>query len=239
MTWLNDTLQGIFVGGGYALTAVGLSLMFGVMRLVNMAHGDLAVCATYLVTTVMAALGMPFLAALLLMLPVAFAAGAVLQLALFDRALRTGPLAPLLVTFGLSIMIENLLQQTYSANVRGVPAGSIDVGDGSYLLAVPSSVHWMARRYQAPSLTVILDNQGWKAPSLSTLAVHPAGELAAGGFAASFQPEADLPEVAAAAGGAYARTVTAAARLPKALGEALAQVRGGRSAVVSVHVAPV
>jgi branched-chain amino acid transport system permease protein len=127
VTWLNDTLQGIFVGGGYALTAVGLSLMFGVMRLVNLAHGDLAVCATYLVTTVMAALGVPFLAALLLMLPVAFAAGAVLQLALFDRALRTGPLAPLLVTFGLSIMIENLLQQTYSANVRGVPAGSIDV----------------------------------------------------------------------------------------------------------------
>src|ERR1700735_5079714 len=120
-------MQGIFVGGGYALTAVGLSLMFGVMRLVNLAHGDLAVCATYLVTTVMAALGVPFLAALLLMLPVAFAAGAVLQLTLFDRALRTGPLAPLLVTFGLSIMIENLLQQTYSANVRGVPAGSIDV----------------------------------------------------------------------------------------------------------------
>jgi acetolactate synthase-1/2/3 large subunit len=113
------------------------------------------------------------------------------------------------------------------------------VGDGSYLFAVPSSVHWMARRYQAPSLTVILDNQGWKAPSLSTLAVHPAGELAAGGFAASFAPEADLPGVAAAAGGAYARTVTAAARLPETLAEALGQVRSGRSAVVSVHVTPV
>jgi branched-chain amino acid transport system permease protein len=127
VTWLNDILQGVFLGGGYALTAVGLSLMFGVMRLVNLAHGDLAVCATYLVTTVMAALGVPFGVALALMLPLALAAGAVLQLALFDRALRTGPLAPLLVTFGLSIMIENLLQQTYSANVRGVPAGSIDV----------------------------------------------------------------------------------------------------------------
>jgi acetolactate synthase-1/2/3 large subunit len=69
--------------------------------------------------------------------------------------------------------------------------------------------------------------------------VHPSGELAAGGFAASFAPEADLPEIAAAAGGAYARTVTAAARLEETLGEALAQVRGGRPAVVSVHVAPV
>jgi acetolactate synthase-1/2/3 large subunit len=113
------------------------------------------------------------------------------------------------------------------------------VGDGSFLFGVPSSAQWMARRYQAPSLTVIFDNQGWKSPSLSTLAVHPAGEVAGGGFAASFQPEADLPEVAAAAGGAYARTVTAAGRLPETLGEALAQVRNGRSAVVSVHVAPV
>jgi len=130
MTWLNDTLQGIFLGGAYALTAVGLSLMFGVMRLVNLAHGDLAVCGTYLVTTVMAALGAPLWVALLIMLPLAFLFGALLQLALFDRALSTGPMAPLLVTFGLSVMIENLLLQTYSANVRGVPAGRFDVAAG-------------------------------------------------------------------------------------------------------------
>ena len=113
------------------------------------------------------------------------------------------------------------------------------VGDGSYLFSVPSSVHWMARRYQAPTLTVILDNQGWKAPSLSTLAVHPAGELSRGGFAASFRPEADLPGVAAAAGGAYARTVTDAGELPAVIGEALGEVAGGRSAVVSAHLPPV
>jgi branched-chain amino acid transport system permease protein len=127
MTWVNDVVQGIFLGGAYALTAVGLSLMFGVMRLVNLAHGDLAVCGTYLVTTVMAALGVPLWAALLVMLPIAFTVGALLQLLLFDRALRSGPVAPLLVTFGLSVMIENLLQQVYSANTRGVPAGSLDV----------------------------------------------------------------------------------------------------------------
>ena len=90
MTWVNDILQGIFVGGGYALTAVGLSLMFGVMRIVNLAHGDLAVCGAYLGTTVMAALGVPFLATLPLLLPAAFAAGVVLQLPLFGRALRHG-----------------------------------------------------------------------------------------------------------------------------------------------------
>ena len=127
MTWVNDVVQGIFLGGAYALTAVGLSLMFGVMRLVNLAHGDLAVCCTYVVTTVMASLGVPLAIGLLIMLPLAFCFGALLQLALFDRALRLGPTAPLLVTFGLSVMIENLLQQVYSANTRGVPAGSLDV----------------------------------------------------------------------------------------------------------------
>jgi branched-chain amino acid transport system permease protein len=125
--WLNDLLQGVFLGGAYALTAVGLSLMFGVMRLVNLAHGDLAVCGSYLVTTVMAALGVPLIVALVIMVPLAFGMGALLQVALLDRALQTSELAPLLVTFGLSIVLENLLLQVYSANVRGVPAGSLDI----------------------------------------------------------------------------------------------------------------
>lgn len=127
MTWANDVLQGIFLGGAYALTAVGLSLMFGVMRMVNLAHGDLAVCGTYLATTVMAAFGVPLWVALLLMVPMAFVIGLFLQLSLFGRALRSGITAPLLVTFGLSVIIENLLLQVYSANTRGVPAGNLDV----------------------------------------------------------------------------------------------------------------
>jgi acetolactate synthase I/II/III large subunit len=113
------------------------------------------------------------------------------------------------------------------------------VGDGSYLLGIPSSAQWMARRYQAPSLTVIFDNQGWKTPTLSALAVHPAGRVAGGGFAASFQPGADLAGVAAAAGGAYARTVTAAGLLPATLLRALDHVRNGQSAVISVRLQPV
>jgi acetolactate synthase I/II/III large subunit len=113
------------------------------------------------------------------------------------------------------------------------------VGDGSYLFGIPASAQWLARRQQAPSLTVIFDNQGWRAPFLSTSVVHPDGAAVRAGFAASFQPEADLAEVAAAAGGAYARTVSAAARLPETLREALAQVAAGRSAVVSVHIPPV
>jgi acetolactate synthase I/II/III large subunit len=110
------------------------------------------------------------------------------------------------------------------------------VGDGSYLFGVPATAQWLARRYHAPSLTVIFDNGGWAAPVLSALAVHPDGAVAAVGGGTGFAPAADLPGVAAAAGGAYAAIVTQAARLPATLRRALGQVRRGRSAVVSVRV---
>jgi acetolactate synthase I/II/III large subunit len=110
------------------------------------------------------------------------------------------------------------------------------VGDGSYLFGVPASAQWMARRYGAPSLTVIFDNQGWAAPQLSALSVHPAGAAAEMGAISGFAPEADLPGVAAAAGGAYAVTVSQSVKLPVALTLALNQVHRGRSAVISVHV---
>jgi acetolactate synthase-1/2/3 large subunit len=114
------------------------------------------------------------------------------------------------------------------------------VGDGSYLFGVPSSAQWVARRYNAPSLTVIYDNRGWAAPKFSTLRVHGQGAAAAADdFPVSFEPEADLPAIAAAAGGAYAATVTDPDELPQVLKDALAVVRGGRSAVVSVHLPPV
>jgi acetolactate synthase-1/2/3 large subunit len=112
-------------------------------------------------------------------------------------------------------------------------------GDGCYLFSVPSVVHWMARRYQLPTLTVIYDNRGWRAPKQSTLGVHPAGAaFAADDFGVSFEPEADLPGIAAAAGGAFAATVTDPADLPAVLKEALAAVHAGRSAVVAAHLPP-
>jgi acetolactate synthase-1/2/3 large subunit len=111
------------------------------------------------------------------------------------------------------------------------------VGDGTFLFSVPSSVHWVARRYGTPTLTVIYDNRGWKAPKQSTLGVHPAGAAAmADDFHVSFEPEADLPGVAAAAGGAFAATVSDPAGLPGVLKEALAAVHAGRSAVVAAHI---
>ena len=113
------------------------------------------------------------------------------------------------------------------------------VGDGCYLFGVPSSAQWVARRYGAPALTVIYDNRGWAAPKFSTLQVHPDGAAAAAGdFGTSFEPEVDLPGVARAAG-AYGVTVSDPGELPPVLKDALAVVRGGRSAVVSVHLPPV
>jgi acetolactate synthase-1/2/3 large subunit len=112
-------------------------------------------------------------------------------------------------------------------------------GDGCYLFSVPSVVHWMARRYELPTLTVIYDNRGWRAPKQSTLGVHPAGAaFAADDFGVSFEPEADLPGIAAAAGGAFGATVTDPADLPAVLKEALAAVHAGRSAVVAAHLPP-
>jgi acetolactate synthase I/II/III large subunit len=111
------------------------------------------------------------------------------------------------------------------------------VGDGTFLFGVPSSAQWVARRYGTPTLTVIYDNRGWRAPKQSTLGVHPSGAASVrDDFNVSFEPEADLPGVAAAAGGAFAATVSDPAELPSVLKEALDAVHGGRSAVVAVHL---
>ena len=111
------------------------------------------------------------------------------------------------------------------------------VGDGTFLFGVPASAHWVSRRYDAPTLTVIYDNRGWKAPKQSTLGVHPSGAAArADNFHVSFDPEADLPGVAVAAGAGFGRTVSDPSELPAVLKEALAVVRSGRSAVVAVHI---
>jgi len=126
MSWVNAVLQGILLGGLYALFAAGLSLMFGVMRIVNLAHGDLAILAAFLAFTLGREVDFNPFAALIVILPVMFAAGYVLQGGALNFSLRGGELGPLLATFGLSVVIQNLLQQIYSADQRGLTAGRID-----------------------------------------------------------------------------------------------------------------
>jgi branched-chain amino acid transport system permease protein len=130
MNWVNAVVQGVLLGGLYALFACGLSLMFGVMRIINLAHGDIAVLGAFLVWEVTSTLDIsPFLA-LLPVLPIMLGLGYVLQHTVLARSLRSGPLVPLLATFGLSIVIQNGLLQVYSPDVRslGSAAGSISTG---------------------------------------------------------------------------------------------------------------
>jgi len=125
MTWANAVVQGILLGGLYALFACGLSLMFGVMRIVNLAHGDLAVLAAFIAYSVMSATSLGAFWAVVVVVPVFAAVGYALQRGLFQRSLSVGPLSTLLVTFGLSVVIQNLLLQIYSADTRALNIGSL------------------------------------------------------------------------------------------------------------------
>jgi acetolactate synthase-1/2/3 large subunit len=112
-------------------------------------------------------------------------------------------------------------------------------GDGSYLFSQPSTVHWLARRYQAPFLQVVLNNGGWRAPRQGVLSVHPDGLAAkAPDIDIHFPNPPDYAGIAAAAGGAHAETVRSVAELQPAIERALHAVRNEkRAAVIDAHVA--
>jgi len=126
MNWLDTIVQGVLLGGLYALFAAGLGLVFGIMRLVNLAHGDLIVLAAFLVLLLASALGLsPFVAAALAP-PAMVAFGWGLQFVVLNRTLGKDILPPLLVTFGLSIVIQNGLLEGFSADSRRIPAGALE-----------------------------------------------------------------------------------------------------------------
>jgi branched-chain amino acid transport system permease protein len=125
--WINVVVQGVLIGGLYAMFAAGLSLIFGVMRLVNIAHGDFIVLAAYLALVAAAALGLNPIAALVIVAPVMAALGYALQRLLLNRTLGDDLLPPLLVTFGLSVIIQNGLLEIFTADSRRLQAGAIEV----------------------------------------------------------------------------------------------------------------
>ena len=127
MQWANVILQGVLIGGLYAMFAAGLSLIFGVMRLVNIAHGDLIVLAAYVSLLVTQALGVDPLTSLLLVVPIMALVGYTLQRGLLNRTLGDDLLPPLLVTFGLSIIIQNGLLELFTADSRKLQAGALEV----------------------------------------------------------------------------------------------------------------
>jgi branched-chain amino acid transport system permease protein len=126
LDWVDTIIQGVLLGGLYSLFAAGLSLIFGIMRLVNLAHGDLIVLAAFAILALATWLGFdPFPAALLAM-PAMFAAGFALQHVLLNRTLGRDLLPPLLVTFGLSIIIQNGLLEAFTADSRRLRLGAIE-----------------------------------------------------------------------------------------------------------------
>ncbi len=125
MIWVNALVAGVLLGGLYALFACGLSLMYGVMGIINLAHGDLAVLGAYLVFVVSSALGIPPFVALPGAVVLMAGLGYVLQRTVLERSLKAGPLVPLLTTFGLAIVIQNLLLQIFTSDSRSLDAGAL------------------------------------------------------------------------------------------------------------------
>lgn len=135
MIWLDTLIQGVLLGGLYALLATGLSLIFGVMRLVNLAHGDLMIVAAFAVLVLVESLGIDLFVSAAIAAVLMFAAGYALQRVVLNRTLGKDILPPLLVTFGLSIMLQNGMLEVFSADTRRLGSGgaidaSVTLGGG-------------------------------------------------------------------------------------------------------------
>ena len=140
MIWTNAVLQGLLTGGLYALLASGLSLVFGVMRIVNLGHGDFSILAAYLVLTVAGHSNLWL--GTLAVLPVMALLGYSLQRSLLNRSISLGVLSPLLITFAFSIIIQNALLKFFSSDSRSIQtdtlgSASIKVTDTIYIGLLP------------------------------------------------------------------------------------------------------
>ena len=111
------------------------------------------------------------------------------------------------------------------------------VGDGSYLFSVPSTVHWIAKRYNTPFITIVINNRGWRAPQRSTLALYPTGltsQVSSDDVHCSIDPPPDYAGIAAAAGGALGIKVGTSDEVKPAIEKALATVKQGQSVLLDV-----
>jgi branched-chain amino acid transport system permease protein len=118
-------IDGLLLGALYALFGLGLSISLGVMRMINIAHGDFIVVGAYLTSITMQLAGIQPLTSLIVVVPAMFMLGWLLQRLLLNYVVGGSMFAPLLVTFGLSVIIQNLLQETFTADTRSLQAGDI------------------------------------------------------------------------------------------------------------------
>ncbi|MCW8357120.1 MAG: branched-chain amino acid ABC transporter permease [Marinomonas sp.] len=129
---MNSLVQAILLGGYYALIACGLAFMFQVMRIINLAHGSLAILSAYLVWEITDALALSPFISVLMILPIMAIIGLLLQRVILERATKGGELLPVLTTFGLAIVIDNLLFQQFGANTRSLSPYLGDLSWESY-----------------------------------------------------------------------------------------------------------
>jgi branched-chain amino acid transport system permease protein len=155
--WVNKIVQGVLLGGLYATFAMGLSLSVGIMRFVNIAHGDLIVLVSFLILTLTTTLGLSPLLAVLVTVPITFLGGYLLQRLLLQRVLGKGVLPIILVTFGLSIIVQNGLLGTFGADTRKVAGGSFEtatlvLGGGVNVGVLPLAIF-----LSAIAMVIVLD----------------------------------------------------------------------------------
>lgn len=124
-TTIETLLNGLMLGALYALFGLGLSLSLGVMRMINIAHGDLIVVGAYFTSVAMELSGLGALTSLVIVLPLMFVLGWALQSVLLNRVVDRGPLPPLLLTFGLSIVLQNVLKEVFTADTRSLQSGEL------------------------------------------------------------------------------------------------------------------
>jgi len=125
MQWLDAIIQGVLLGGMYAQYALGMALMFGVMRIVNIAHGDLMILLSLIAVSLAGVLPLGNLGLVVVIVPIAVAAGWTLQKFILNRVVGADPLPSLIATFGLSIALQNLMLEIWSADTRSLPNSGI------------------------------------------------------------------------------------------------------------------
>jgi branched-chain amino acid transport system permease protein len=158
MQWVNDIIEGILTGGLYALFACGLSLMFGVMKVVNLAHGDIAVIGGYIALGVIAVTHVPVLASFLIVVPLMAILGYVVQRTVIQAALNRSILTTLLVTFGLSVVVENGLLEFVNADSHSLGVNNVIIS-GAFTITSQLRLPYLLVLIFAVAVVVLLGLQ--------------------------------------------------------------------------------
>ncbi len=158
MIWVNALVQGMLLGGLYALFACGLSLLYGVMGAINLAHGDIAVIAAYVAIAIVPLLGGQPLVAFALVVALFLVLGYLGQRTIIQAALDRGPVTALIVSFGMSVVIQNALLEVFSADSHSIDLGSFVAQ--SVTVTNEISVAWLSLTIFIGAI-VVLGGLGW------------------------------------------------------------------------------